>query len=300
MILIKSFRRLLTFVVCLSLCIGSVVFPVSASDVTEIIFGEVYATCGEEVSVPVFIKNNPGLAGFRFRIEYDAEVLELISVEKGDILDVGTMTSVVNDNKETLTFLWYSTVNVEADGNIAILKFKVSENVNPEIPLCITYLKEDIIDQNKNPIECIVTDGKIILGYTLSVIVDDYKIQSGPATVKIISKDEVLFETTTVEGVAVFDLVQSGEYIVEISKYKYTTEKHVIVVNNNVELVSSIYLVADINRDGKINAIDKVNMTLYIKNSEFSIYADLNGDGKVNARDKIVVTKIIRGIYNYE
>lgn len=42
---------------------------------------------GEQVVVPVYIKNNSGVSAFDFRVEYDCTGLELTAIEKGAIFD---------------------------------------------------------------------------------------------------------------------------------------------------------------------------------------------------------------------
>ncbi len=48
-------------------------FALQDESATEIKFGDVTAKVGDEVIIPVEIKNNPGLAAYRFRITYDTE-----------------------------------------------------------------------------------------------------------------------------------------------------------------------------------------------------------------------------------
>ncbi len=54
------------------------------------------------------------------------------------------------------------------------------------------------------------------------------------------------------------------------------------------------HIIGDVNRDGKVNAMDKVAITKLIKSGGYTEYADINGDGRVNAMDKVVVTVMIK------
>ncbi len=55
---------------------------------TPIIYvSSVEGFAGEQVVVPVYIKNNSGVSAFDFRVEYDCTGLELIAIEKGSIIN---------------------------------------------------------------------------------------------------------------------------------------------------------------------------------------------------------------------
>lgn len=63
--------------------------------------------------------------------------LELLSVEKGSVLTSGSFVSTTDTEAETMTFHWFAQENVAGDGEIARLKFKISENARGDYPLTV-------------------------------------------------------------------------------------------------------------------------------------------------------------------
>ena len=136
--------------------------PVYATGVTEITFGEVMAKVGDEVVVPVTIKNNPGIAMFRFRVNYDTDGLELLSIENGSIITEGTLMDTPEPEKNRVTFTWFTVGNnIIGDGEIAKIKFKIKDTARGDYPLEITYLPEDLLNSNREQVPYTVVDGKI-------------------------------------------------------------------------------------------------------------------------------------------
>ena len=58
-------------------------------DEPQIVIENRTAEPGSTISIPVLLKNNPGLVSFRFRVEYDTSKLELIRLEDADYSLVG-------------------------------------------------------------------------------------------------------------------------------------------------------------------------------------------------------------------
>ena len=120
-----------------------------------------YAKGGEEVSVFVTLKNNPGFAGFAFHIQYDENVAQLVKVQRGKLLNSGTlMTNLSGGNA-----VWYDTVDTVGDGTLLELRFRVQESESFETTSVSVYPR-DHIEKNfnnlaKEAIPCVWQAGKI-------------------------------------------------------------------------------------------------------------------------------------------
>lgn len=137
---------------------GSVVEPEHTATVS--VTSE-YAKGGEEVSVFVTVKNNPGFAGFAFHIQYDENVAQLVKVQRGKLLNSGTlMTNLSGGNA-----VWYDTVDTVGDGTLLELRFRVQESESFETTSVSVYPR-DHIEKNfnnlaKEAIPCVWQAGKI-------------------------------------------------------------------------------------------------------------------------------------------
>lgn len=97
--------------------------------------GEIENATGEAVqkatvTVNLKLKNNLGIAGAIFEVEYDKDVLtpaETDFVKDGDIADLGVVANNKEDGKITLVVLSSEGQTVEGDGTVAKIIFKVSE-----------------------------------------------------------------------------------------------------------------------------------------------------------------------------
>lgn len=267
------------------------VTPVYATGVTKITFGEVMAKVGDEVEIPVTIENNPGITSFRFRVAYDMDGLELLSVEKGSVLTSGTLSSTTNKEAETMTFHWFAENNVVGDGEIVLLKFKISENARGDYPLTVTYLENDIVNENWEAIPFTVVEGKISTGSTVSGTITSFGEATEPVTLRLLENGTEIDKVTSTDGTYSFSSVSPGTYTIEVSKLNHATRTYEITVEReDVSNALKIHLKGDINGDGKVNVVDvaKANAhakkTVYIEDYEL-LCADINGDGKVNVVD---------------
>lgn len=137
---------------------GSVVEPEHTATVS--VTSE-YAKGGEEVSVFVTVKNNPGFAGFAFHIQYDENVAQLVKVQRGKLLNSGTlMTNLSGGNA-----VWYDTVDTVGDGTLLELHFRVKESESFETTSVSVYPKDHIAKNFNNlakeAIPCVWQAGKI-------------------------------------------------------------------------------------------------------------------------------------------
>ena len=79
-------------------------------------------TTGSEVTLEVSIAGNPGFAGFKFEVIYDADKLTLKEITQGTVKG-GLFTPNAGKNNVVLA----NTVNLEGDGTLFTLKFMVNE-----------------------------------------------------------------------------------------------------------------------------------------------------------------------------
>ena len=117
--------------------------------------GSATVTRGKTVSVPVILENNPGIVSMRLNVAYDSRWLTLESVTDYGLL--GTNGSDPDYGGSPYTLVWEGLLseNITANGTIAELTFRVSEDA-PEgscaIRLSYNYSLYDIMDKNLNPV----------------------------------------------------------------------------------------------------------------------------------------------------
>ena len=167
----KVLSLFLAFILLLS-CIPLNAFAIDYD--ATVIVESVSAAAGDTVDVNVNIKNNPGVTGATFTVEYNSN-LELISATGGsafsnlDFMPAGTFVSPCN-------FTWDSE-NTEAkeDGTFLKLTFRVSEtaNKNDKLNINISNRYGDVYNNQKDLNIKIVNGAVTVLDYIPGDLNDD-------------------------------------------------------------------------------------------------------------------------------
>lgn len=302
-ILRKPISFLLAFVLLFStMGLSSTVFAVGA--VTEIKFGEVEGKIGNEVIIPVTISENSGISTFFFVVEYDAQHLTFVSAERGAVLTDGTFTFVNNATNGELSLAWF-TVNrdISANGIIMNLKFKINDNAKGDYNLNVRYLPQDIVNASYAQVDCVVTNGKIFTGSTISGTITSFGEATAPVTLQLLENSMEISTVTTTDGIYSFNSVAPGTYTIIVKKSKHATGKYEITVEN-ADIIKNlqIYLFGDATGDGMINGFDIIRLKKYLANYdettgastvEVAMGADATGDDNINGFDIIRLKKYL-------
>ncbi len=119
----------------------------------------VQAEAGEEITVPVYIRNNTGLAGFGFEFEYDSSVLTPISVTNGTLIQSGLSDNLEGDAASgSFKTIWYGTENLDGNGILMYLNFAVAENAKTcNTTINVTCLQDDTFNEEFVNVEVLCT-----------------------------------------------------------------------------------------------------------------------------------------------
>lgn len=131
----------------------------------EIIVDSIEAKPGDEIQIPVSIKNNPGILGMTLTLYYDENQCTLEKVENGaalnGILDFTTSKTLNSGARFVWDGVEISNDDVK-DGEIIILTFKIDENAHDgSCPITLKYFEDDIIDNNLSGIYPYIKNGEI-------------------------------------------------------------------------------------------------------------------------------------------
>jgi len=121
-------KRFTAFLLTLTLLFTLVAVPVSAQENTgpTVQVSSVTAKAGESnVAVEIFLKNNPGIAGFSFCVDYDADNLVLVKSEV-NITGGYQVATPVNDHQVNIA--WAGSGTYSANEKIATLYFNIPKN----------------------------------------------------------------------------------------------------------------------------------------------------------------------------
>ena len=130
------------------------------------------AYSGDEISIAVFIADNPGIWGMDLRISYDKTAMTLVSVKNGDFYqnsewtegnlsaDIYTLSYEADGFEDILT----------VSGTLAILNFKINENAIPgTYEIKAAYNAGDIINVSFDEIEFNIFNGSVTVNNSKSI-----------------------------------------------------------------------------------------------------------------------------------
>ena len=131
------------------LVVGSICFLFSYAVSSATIYGEdVNVLNGQQIEMPIYISNNPGLMGFSLQIGYDPDFLTPLSVEKGEVTNTGNFNDSIETSKTNrFDIFWSGSENVSDNGVVAKVYFLAKQPVS-STQITINYSQDDTFDEN--------------------------------------------------------------------------------------------------------------------------------------------------------
>lgn len=149
-------KKNIAFVVCLAIFLSSVVASnmfAYAENFATVYSEEISATAGQTVKVPVMIKDNAGIMGWKLTFNYDTDVLTPLSVEYGDVISGGLQDNIEGDMVPgSINVYWAGFDNEYYNGIMFYINFAVSESAVGNTQIDISFSQEDTFDTDFNDV----------------------------------------------------------------------------------------------------------------------------------------------------
>ncbi len=117
-------KKLSSLIIAFLLVLALPVFSVSAAYEAELTVSKSEAETGETAEILISIANNPGLCALGFEVEYDKDVLKVISAEFTELFS--DTSKRVNTRDGSILFNAASADNINGNGAVAQIVFKVT------------------------------------------------------------------------------------------------------------------------------------------------------------------------------
>lgn len=122
---------------------------------------EIPAMAGEEISVPVTISNNIGIAGSMFSFEYDSR-LKYLDTSCGIINGIDAINEITSaDGMNILTITSANASNTTEEGMLFSLNFEVPEDVKEEDIYCINIVNCSLTDSSFHNLKIVTKNAKL-------------------------------------------------------------------------------------------------------------------------------------------
>lgn len=111
------------------------------------------AAAGSTIRVPVSIKNNTGILGWKLTFDYDTDVLTPISVDYGDVISGGIQDNIEGDMVPgSINVYWAGSDNEDYNGVMFYINFEVNPSAVGNTKIDVSYSPEDTFDTDFNDV----------------------------------------------------------------------------------------------------------------------------------------------------
>lgn len=307
----KYLSRIFLTLLFTALCITTI----EAVGISVVSVGTEQAKAGESVTIPVSIERNIGVESLSLVIEYDESVLTLLSVEDAFLMG-GAMHTERYTSPYQLTWENDMTGYYCADDGILVnLTYQISEKaVAGEYPIYIRCPRDGIhnrygqnetfdVEYGAVIVESGDTNTYNILGTITSSDSDTTTTANDTITIELANTDNVY--TITVESSGAnktvdysIEEVLPGTYTMTVNKANHVKREYTVVVSSDdVTHDVKIYLLGDVNGDGRVNVGDanlvyKHALQTKLITDEYTLLcSNVNGDARVNVGDANLIYK---------
>ncbi len=152
-------------------------------DAPQIIVGSATAFTGNTVSIPILIKNNPGITSMKLKIAFSSE-LTLTSISYNS--EIGGQFQMPQTMTSPVTLNWVNGMeDAEGDWTYATLTFAVAEGTSSGTTanITVTYDPDDVYDITESNVSFAVQNGCVtIMDYMPGDITGDGKVNNKDVT----------------------------------------------------------------------------------------------------------------------
>ena len=169
-------KRILTMMLAVCICVNCVAFATAAP---EINIDNVTAAPGENITVAVSVKGNPGFAAMVAELVYDSETLVPVSATGGTVLNGAGIVSNVQQggdmkNYNPITLFVVSPSDFTGDGSVFLVTFTVKDTAKAgKTEISLSYGDEAIANQKYEDVKFKINQGSVTVTGGASVAVGD-------------------------------------------------------------------------------------------------------------------------------
>ncbi|MGN1479461.1 MAG: hypothetical protein ACI4XH_06815 [Acutalibacteraceae bacterium] len=130
---------------------------VSAAGKAVVYSDEIYTSLNEEFIVPIKLKSNTGLMGFKITVKYPDSQITLKNISSGSLTESGLFNTTVTDYysvKGSFDVVWSSTQNITDDGTLFMLTFETVGYADyGKYKIELSYSQDDTFDEKWNDVQ---------------------------------------------------------------------------------------------------------------------------------------------------
>ena len=118
------------------------------------------------VRIPVYIKSNPGIMGYKLIFAYDPNDLEIVSATGVAPFSSNAYNNISSGvNNGGFYCIWYDNSNITASGTILELTFNILASAEKTSVINISYSQQDTFNENNDDVELICNDIELVINH---------------------------------------------------------------------------------------------------------------------------------------
>lgn len=256
---------------------------------------------GGEFTVELVIHNNPGIAGIRFAFQYDETLLQLTDANGQSVTDwevgIKAKQDETGEKVDRENAVWAQGENwTGSDCCILRLTFRVLENAPMDTVTTIGITGLDIMNASLQEVPFTATSATVTIqeeppGVTVSGTVTSYGDAAEKVTVTLLQGETSVGTWSGTTGHYTISNVPPGTYNLRVEKKNHVTRDYTVKVGTeDVTQKVRIFLLGDVNEDGRVNIQDVIRLLNHVNNSSPFVdahHCDINNDSRVNIQDVI-------------
>lgn len=154
-------KRILPMLLVCVMLLTSLPLHAFATTVAMFTIDKTTAECGEETTVAINIRDNPGIIAFSIKITYDTERLELVNVGEGDFKGLHTSQSYAA-SPYIISWSDATSPDNKTNGTVASLVFKVKDDAEAgDAQISLSYDEDNIYNLSFSNVDFSVQNGSV-------------------------------------------------------------------------------------------------------------------------------------------
>lgn len=282
----------------------SVTLTTLAVSSSEVYADIVTATTDKTILIPVKIRNNMGIMGFKITAEYDETVLASPKITTGEITQNGMMDDSIGISPDgTFDVVWSGTQNVATDGTLFIISFKALKAEDTQIKL--SYSQTDTFNEAWEDVELKCSDISVKFSSDATITEQETVASTGYSSTPLNSEEiknavDIVLDEAEKEYIDEISAEEKEDFVDRTNEVLSQLTGKQDKPFESVEEIKDAYnnAVMDKYVDGTLSSVDSDKIDAAINNALDSVYAESIEQILAEKKDEFV-QNVEKGIAQY-
>lgn len=118
-----------------------------AEDSVTVSADKVSLSQSEPILIPIKIKNNSGIMGFKMTVEYPVDKLDIKSVSRGEITSKGNFNTNFGINDGRFDVLWNHVDEIKTDGTLFLISAQAKTEIKKDAEIKLSFSQPDTFNE---------------------------------------------------------------------------------------------------------------------------------------------------------